>query len=140
MKAKTASGGIVLDKRPKPEDSLSSGEGQNIWVVSSQGISADGLPVIVEVSLSVPEKDDETGQLVEKFLVAAMKKALHSQLEDGTWWAEIPGFKGVWANAGSLKGCLEELKEVLHEWLLLKREHQDRDIPIIEEINLNDVK
>jgi predicted RNase H-like HicB family nuclease len=41
---------------------------------------------------------------------------------DGTWYGEIPGFQGVWANAKSLDACREELREVLEDWLALKRE------------------
>jgi predicted RNase H-like HicB family nuclease len=56
-------------------------------------------------------------------------------LEDGTWFAEIKGFEGVWANAGSVEECRSELKEVLEEWLVLKI--RDRDyIPDIEGVEI----
>jgi predicted RNase H-like HicB family nuclease len=41
-------------------------------------------------------------------------------LEDGTWFAEIPGFEGVWANSKTVENCRNELIEVLEEWLILK--------------------
>ena len=39
---------------------------------------------------------------------------------DGSFYGEIPGFDGVYANAKTLKACREELEEVLEEWILLR--------------------
>jgi predicted RNase H-like HicB family nuclease len=41
-------------------------------------------------------------------------------LKDGTYFGEIPGLKGVWANARNLEDCRRELQEVLEDWLFLK--------------------
>ncbi len=41
-------------------------------------------------------------------------------LKDGTYFGEIPGANGVWANAENLEDCREELREVLEDWVLLK--------------------
>jgi predicted RNase H-like HicB family nuclease len=49
----------------------------------------------------------------------ALKQAIYKQLEDASWFAEIPGFQGVWANAESVEATREELFEVLQEWLEL---------------------
>ena len=71
-----------------------------------------------------------------KYLEAAVKKAEYKRLEDDTWFVEIPGLRGVWANAKNIEDCRAELIEVLEEWILLKtRDHED--IPIIEEIDIN---
>ena len=43
----------------------------------------------------------------------AIEKAEYRKLEDGTWFAEIPGFKGVWANGKSVEECRKELIDVL---------------------------
>ncbi len=65
----------------------------------------------------------------------ALEKAEYKKLDDGTWFAEIPGFEGVWANAKSVEECRRELWEVLDEWLILKL--RDRDpIPELEGIDL----
>ncbi len=65
----------------------------------------------------------------------ALEKAEYKKLDDGTWFAEIPGFEGVWANAKSVEECRRELLEVLDEWLILKL--KDRDpIPELEGIDL----
>ena len=66
-----------------------------------------------------------------KYLEAAVKRAEYKKLEDNSWFSEIPGFQGVWANADTIENCRRELMEVLEEWILLKtRDHED--IPIID--------
>jgi len=39
--------------------------------------------------------------------------------EDTTFYGEIPGLQGVWANAATLEACRQELQEVLEDWLLV---------------------
>ena len=52
---------------------------------------------------------------------AAMHRARYEiLLDDGTFYGEIPGFDGVYANADNLEACREELREVLEEWILLR--------------------
>jgi len=78
-------------------------------------------------------------QLLDKYRRAVMRKTTQRQLENGTWYAEIGvgGFEGVWANKETLKDCLDELDEVLLDWLFLKIEDEDRNIPIVDDIDLN---
>ncbi|GFP20642.1 hypothetical protein HKBW3S03_02145 [Candidatus Hakubella thermalkaliphila] len=45
----------------------------------------------------------------------ALEKAEYKKLDDGTWFAEIPGFEGVWANGNTVEECRTELLEVLEE-------------------------
>ena len=74
--------------------------------------------------------------MLTKYLETAIKNTKYKQLEDNTWFAEIPGFDGVWANAGNIEECRRELIEVLEEWILLKtRDHED--IPVLEDIDIN---
>jgi predicted RNase H-like HicB family nuclease len=65
----------------------------------------------------------------------ALEKAQYKKLDDGTWFAEIPGFEGVWANANTVEECRTELLEVLEEWLILKLRDND-PIPEIEGVSL----
>ena len=60
-----------------------------------------------------------------RYIHAAVKRADYHKLDGGTWFAEIPGFEGVWANAAAVEACRSELEEVLGEWLILKI--RDRD-------------
>lgn len=55
------------------------------------------------------------------YIRAAMERALVERLADeGTFYAEIPGFDGVWANAATADVCRAELQEVLEEWMLFR--------------------
>ena len=67
--------------------------------------------------------------MIQEYIQGAIKKAEYKKLEDGTWFTEIPGFNGVWANGPSLENCRQELIDVLEEWVILKL--RDRD-PIPE--------
>ncbi|MDP2647269.1 MAG: hypothetical protein Q8P24_20235 [Desulfobacterales bacterium] len=41
----------------------------------------------------------------------ALEKAEYKKLDDGTWFAEISGFEGVWANGKTVEECSTELLE-----------------------------
>ncbi len=78
--------------------------------------------------------------MLSEYIQKALEKAQYKNLENGTWFAEIPGFEGVWANAKTVELCRHELQEVLEEWLILKiRDHDP--IPRIEgaEIKVKEV-
>jgi predicted RNase H-like HicB family nuclease len=70
-----------------------------------------------------------------EYIQKALEKAQYKVLDDGTWFAEVPDFEGVWANAATVEECRRELQEVLEEWLVLKI--RDRDpIPKIEGVEI----
>ena len=72
-----------------------------------------------------------------EYVQKGLERAQYKNLDDGTWFAEIPGFEGVWANAGTVEECRRELSEVLEEWLVLKiRDHDP--IPELEGIEIRD--
>ncbi len=52
-----------------------------------------------------------------------------------TFYGEIPGFDGVYANVNTLEACREELEEVLEEWILF-RISRNLSLPIADEIEL----
>ncbi len=70
-----------------------------------------------------------------EYLQKALRKAEYKKLDDGTWFAETPGFGGVWANAETVEECRRELWEVLEEWVLLKLRDGD-PIPALEGIEI----
>jgi predicted RNase H-like HicB family nuclease len=76
-------------------------------------------------------------QLIGKYIDRAMLRAETKQYPSGDWFAEIPGFPGVWASQPSEEATVEELRETLHEWVLLKIRDRDRDLPVVDSINLN---
>jgi len=63
--------------------------------------------------------------MLSRYIREAMTRARYRILDDGTYFGEVPGLAGVWANTRSLERCRSELQEVLEEWLLLKLRDND---------------
>lgn len=74
--------------------------------------------------------------MLVEYIQKAIENAEYKKLEDGSWFAEIPGFEGVWANSKSVEECRKELMEVLEEWLVFKI----RDKDYIGDIHISLVK
>jgi predicted RNase H-like HicB family nuclease len=73
--------------------------------------------------------------MLTSYIHAAMRLAKYEILDDQTYYGEIPGFQGVWANADSLEACREELQSVLEDWLILGL-RMGHALPIVAGINL----
>jgi predicted RNase H-like HicB family nuclease len=74
--------------------------------------------------------------MLTNYIRAAMHQARYEILpDDGTFYGEIPGFNGVYANADTLEACREELEEVLEEWILFRVSRQ-LPLPVVEGIEL----
>ncbi len=58
--------------------------------------------------------------MLSEFTSRKLKSARYKLLKDGSYFAEIPGCKGVWAYAKNLEFCRKELQEVLESWIFLK--------------------
>jgi len=58
--------------------------------------------------------------MLTEYIEKKLKMARYKLLKDRSYFGEIPGLKGVWANAKTLEDCRKELQEVLEDWLLLK--------------------
>lgn len=63
--------------------------------------------------------------MLSEYIDTQLKKARYKILDDGTYFGEIPGLQGVWANAKRLENCRRELQSVLEGWLLLKLRDKD---------------
>ena len=75
--------------------------------------------------------------MLTRYLRSAMHRARFEILpDDGTFYGEIPGFEGVYANADSLEACRDELEEVLEEWILVRVSRQ-LPLPVVEGIDLS---
>ncbi len=74
--------------------------------------------------------------MLTKYIQTAMHQATYELLEDGTFYGEIAGLQGVYANAKTLEACRDLLQEVLEGWIILglRLQHQ---LPIINNIDLN---
>lgn len=74
--------------------------------------------------------------MLTKYIEAAMRKARYEVLpDDGTYYGNIPGLDGVWANAPTLEACRDELAEVLEDWIVLGLSKQV-PLPVIDGIEL----
>jgi predicted RNase H-like HicB family nuclease len=74
--------------------------------------------------------------MLTKYIQAAMRAARYELLQDGgSFYAEIPGFDGVYSNCETLEGCREELEEVLEEWILF-RVSKNLPLPEVEGMTL----
>ena len=58
--------------------------------------------------------------MLSEFIFKKLREARYKLLKDGSYFGEIIGLRGVWANANNLEDCRKELQEVLEDWLLLK--------------------
>jgi predicted RNase H-like HicB family nuclease len=75
-------------------------------------------------------------QLISSYVEIAVRHANVVQ-DDGQWLATIEEFPGVWAKEASQKEALDVLGEVVFEWVLLKIHDEDRDLPVLESLDLN---
>ena len=58
-------------------------------------------------------------KLLTEYMMAALRRATYEIFENGTYYGEIPGLPGVYANADTLEACREQLREVLEGWIVL---------------------
>jgi len=66
-----------------------------------------------------------------------MRQAKYKILpDDGSYYGEIPGFEGVYANAEMLGDCRNELQEVLEKWII-SRLSRKLSLPIVNGLKLS---
>jgi predicted RNase H-like HicB family nuclease len=75
------------------------------------------------------------GDLMKRYVTVALRSAVPTKIDD-QWYCALDQFPGVWAKENSPKECLDTLEDVLREWLILKIVDRDRDIPVVDEIDL----
>ncbi len=74
--------------------------------------------------------------MLRNYIQASMREARYEILpDDGSFYGEVPGFEGVYANAERLESCREELEEVLEEWIFL-RVSRNLPLPVIQGIEI----
>jgi predicted RNase H-like HicB family nuclease len=57
--------------------------------------------------------------MLSDYIDEAMQHAQYECIEDGTYFATIPGFERLWASGKTEEECRKELREVLEGWILL---------------------
>jgi predicted RNase H-like HicB family nuclease len=74
--------------------------------------------------------------MLTNYMRAAMRHAKYELLpDDGGFYAEIPGFQGVFANSELLESCREQLEEVLEEWVLF-RVSRNLELPAVDGLKI----
>lgn len=74
--------------------------------------------------------------MLTQYIQSAMKQAKYEILsDDGSFYGEIPGFQGVYANAETLEDCRNELEEVLESWIFF-RLSRNLDMPVVNGLRL----
>lgn len=63
--------------------------------------------------------------MISDFINSKMNSAVYKILADKTYFGEIKGLRGVWANSRTLEMCRRELREVLEDWLVVKLKSGD---------------
>jgi predicted RNase H-like HicB family nuclease len=58
--------------------------------------------------------------VIRDYLDAALKRARYTELENGSYGAEVLGLSGVIATGETLEACRAELQEVIEEWVLVR--------------------
>lgn len=75
--------------------------------------------------------------MLTKYIEAAMRTAKYKILsDDDSYFGEIPGLQGVWANADTLEDCRDELQSGLEDWIMFKLE-LGQAIPDVNGISLS---
>jgi predicted RNase H-like HicB family nuclease len=63
--------------------------------------------------------------MLTDYITAVMRRARYEILaDDKSFYGEIPGFEGVYANAADLESCREELESTLEDWILFRVSRQ----------------
>ena len=83
-----------------------------------------------------PEAAVSKRYILNEYVERAIEEAVYNKLDDGAFSGRIPSCPGVIAFPGSLRGCEEERRSTLEDWILggLKLH---RPLPVIGNIDLN---
>ena len=69
-------------------------------------------------------------KMIRAYTDAALERARYTQLEDGSYGAEVRGLRGAIATGATLESCRSQLQEVVEEWILV-RVARGLDIPAL---------
>jgi len=74
--------------------------------------------------------------MINKYIKKALQHAHIEKMEDGRYFATIPGLQGLWADGDTKEGCLAILAQVVEEWLVLALRDDD-ELPEFDGVSLN---
>lgn len=130
---------ILLESRTEPEKFQISTDVSEIPQTSAPKGSNTSRLDNLELTRNYELKREEImpTQLIERYVDLALNRSLTEILDNGEYFVTVPLLKGVWATGNSVESAESDLRVTIFEWLELKIEDHDRDIPEIESINLN---
>ena len=73
--------------------------------------------------------------MLSEYIHSSMRRAKYEILSDGSFYGEIPGFQGVYANAATLEECRDQIQEVLEGWIVLGL-RLGHALPVVDGIDL----
>jgi predicted RNase H-like HicB family nuclease len=74
-----------------------------------------------------------------EYVHAAMCQAQYERMEDGEWFASIPGFDGLWASGPSIEEARAQLLEALAGWIPVHAGIGQNRIPDVGGVSLYDL-
>lgn len=74
--------------------------------------------------------------MLSEYLELAMDTAVYKMQEGGSYYAELPPFPGVWAQAPNMEECQRSLRRVLEDWVVVNLQ-RGNNLPEIAGIDLN---
>ena len=75
-----------------------------------------------------------------EYMKAAMRHAHYEQLEDGAWFASIPGLTGLWASGPTIEKTREDLFQALDGWISVHAIVGQNRLPDIDGVSIYDVR
>jgi predicted RNase H-like HicB family nuclease len=67
----------------------------------------------------------------------AMRRAEYERMEDGTFFAHVPGFEGLWASGRAIEDAREELWQALDGWIYTTGYQGKTRLPDLNGTSLN---
>ncbi len=75
--------------------------------------------------------------MLSDYIAKAVEKAEYEKMENGRFFATIPGFKGLWAEGKTVESARRELISTLEDWVLLSF-RRGYPVPVLRGVtNLN---
>ncbi len=75
--------------------------------------------------------------MLSEYIRLAMELAHFEIIEDDkTYFGNIPGFDGLWANGKTLEECRKELQETLEDWIVISL-RMNKPLPVLNGVDLS---
>ena len=76
--------------------------------------------------------------MLTDYIAKAVEKADYEKMENGRFFATIPGFKGLWAQGKTVEAARRELISTLESWVLIAFRFGD-SVPVVGGIDFNKI-